>query len=120
SVQRAAHVLGDAAAHGRHGLELLAGLGDDWLRRRRCRRWWRRRDWRLGRRGGGRHRGWRSGWSCRRSCRGSAFLDEVENVLLGYPAAAARTLDLARIDAVLGGDAGNDGRDEALAVGAAV
>src|SRR4029453_15865448 len=81
---------------------------------------------RLGRLGGGGRRGCRSpggsrrGCRSRRSCRGSALLDEVENVLLGHPAAAARALHLARVHAVLGGNAGNDGRDEALAVGAAV
>ena len=45
-----------------------------------------------------------------------AALDEGEDVLLRHAAARARSLNRARIDAVLGGDPSDDGRDEGAAV----
>src|SRR4051812_28295611 len=47
---------------------------------------------------------------------GSAGLDEGEHVLLAHAPAAARALDLLEVDAVLGGDALDDG---GVALGAA-
>src|SRR5439155_19932083 len=61
-----------------------------------------------------------------RCCRGRWFglraagLDERKDVLLRDAAAAARALDRADVDTVLGGDPGDDGRHERLAVSADV
>jgi len=60
---------------------------------------------RLRRRRGRLHRG-------RGRSRGRAGLDERQDVLLRHPSARARPRDRARVDAVLGGDARDDGRDE--------
>ena len=51
-----------------------------------------------------------------RRCGLAAALDEGEDVLLRHAAAGAGALDRVRIDAVLGGDPGDDGRDEGAAV----
>ena len=113
-VERAAHVLGDPAAHGRDRLELLPGQR---LRGRGLRGGCRRL--RRGLRGRLRRRhldlclGRLRLRRLRLRCGGpAALLDEAEDVLLRHPAAAAGALDLAGIDPVLGGDAGDDGRDE--------
>ena len=76
------------------------GLGDrDWLRRRRrCY---------LDRRSGSRRGRWRG-------CR--ARLDEGQDVLLRHAAAGPRSGNRGRVDAVLGGDSRDDGRDEGPAV----
>jgi hypothetical protein len=112
-VERAAHVLGDPASHRRHRLRLLADVE---LRGRRrgggCR--WRRRSGRLLRRGGGRRRRGRRGRRRRLLLR--ARLDVVEDVLLGDASAAAAACDLGDVDAVLGRDPRDHGRDEAAAV----
>ena len=96
-----------------------------------CRgRWWRRRGWGRRWRRGLRLSGRRGGSGRRlrrRRCRRGRFgrlgerlwrarLDEGEDVLLRHAAATARALDLARVDAVLGGDPRDDRRDERLAV----
>ncbi len=143
-VERAAHVLGDPLAHRRHRLDRLAGLrlgarGGSrgcggcgaaarcgGLRRAPeppaaeppARRALRRA--RPGRRGGGAcsTRGCRllDGRRRGRRCGLAAALDEREDVLLRHAAAGAGALDRVRIDAVLGGDPGDDGRDEGAAV----
>ena len=73
--------------------------------------------------GGCGRRGRRLGRGCRlrRGRRGSgcglaAALDEREDVLLRHAAAAAGARDRVRVDAVLGGDPRDDGRDEGAAV----
>ena len=48
----------------------------------------------------------------------AALLDEVEDVLLRYATAAARTGDLRRVDVVLGRDPRHHGRDERVAAAA--
>ncbi len=77
-----------------------------WRRRRcQCRRRWRRRD-RCGE--------WRGrGNRCRRRCGGSllSLLDIAQHVLLADAPASAGAADLAQIDAVLGGETGNNRRD---------
>ena len=105
SVERAAHVLGDAAAHGAHRLDDLAGLGGDGWRGGRCRSW-RRRGGRLPEREPVRPA--RGG--------GGPALEVREDVLLRHAPAAAGAGDRVGVDAVLGCDSRHDRRDEGLAV----
>ncbi len=120
-------MLGDPASHRAHRLERLADLG---LRQRRarcrCRCGAVRQELPRARapvRARPALPELRRGRCCRglrRGLRLPAALDEREDVLLRDAAAAAAALDLAGVDAVLGRDARDDGRDEALAVPARV
>ena len=108
-------MLGDAAAHGGHRLDRLAGERCRPLRPRRCGAG---AGGAAGAAGAGAAAGFgATGASAAARCRRrGAGLDEIEDVLLRHAAAAAGALHLAGVDAVLGGDPRHHRGDERLAV----